>query len=120
VSRLLLLAVVRATVTPDTDTVAHHLGRDNSRFTCGKFSGSGEGALRLCHIACNMLRSVILLQLTLWVASIHAFYPFWPSWLECKTENNCVGEPKSEEKPHARGVHTYQLSQRVRDVSTAP
>jgi len=61
-----------------------------------------------------MLGTVILLQLTLWVASIHAFYPLIPPW-QCQEENNCAADSKSE-KPKARDVHTYQLSQRVRDV----
>jgi hypothetical protein len=62
-----------------------------------------------------MLRTVILLQLTLWVASIHAFYPFFPEWHQCEEDNSCRGDAKSE-KAKPRDVHTYKLSQRVRDV----
>lgn len=62
-----------------------------------------------------MLRTVILLQLTLWVASIHAFYPFFPEWhRQCEEDNSCEGDGKSGKT--ARGVNTYKLSQRVRDV----
>jgi hypothetical protein len=61
-----------------------------------------------------MLRTVILLQLTLWVVSIHAFFPYIPAW-QCEENNICGDDPKSE-KPKARGVQTYKLSQRVRNV----
>ncbi|OIW27553.1 acid protease [Coniochaeta ligniaria NRRL 30616] len=60
-----------------------------------------------------MLRTVILLQLTLWVASIHAFFPFFPEW-QCQ-ENNVCGDDSKSQKPKSRDVHTFKLSQRVRD-----
>lgn len=63
-----------------------------------------------------MLRTVIFLQLTLWVASIRAFYPFFPEWhQQCEAHNSCEGKAESG-KPTARDVQTYKLSQRVRDV----
>ncbi|KAB5585870.1 aspartic peptidase domain-containing protein [Coniochaeta sp. 2T2.1] len=64
-----------------------------------------------------MLRTIILLQLTLWVASIHAFFPFVPAW-QCEENGICEEDPSPETAPKVRDVHTYKLSQLSRDVCT--
>lgn len=35
-----------------------------------------------------MLRSLALVYLTLWVSSVHAFYPWFPEWL-CQDDHIC-------------------------------
>ncbi|KAK1750026.1 acid protease [Echria macrotheca] len=67
-----------------------------------------------------MLRVVVLLQLTLWVASIHAFFP----WNACEADNTCAasgrrsvdGEPESARRAAvpSTGV-TFDLYQRTAD-----
>jgi hypothetical protein len=61
-----------------------------------------------------MLATLIFLQLTLWVASIHAFYPFIPQW-QCEENHICEDGTKSS-KPKPRSTVTYKLSQRARNV----
>lgn len=63
-----------------------------------------------------MLRVVVLLQLTLWVASTRAFFP----WNPCEVDNTCAGASRRSVASRAappEGV-TFDLVQRAHHVST--
>lgn len=71
-----------------------------------------------------MLQIVVLLQLTLWVVSIHAFFPWIPDY-KCEEDNTCAEGPKSPVVSRAPGVAapdvvTYKLTQRVPDTNVDP
>jgi len=69
-----------------------------------------------------MLWTIILAQLTLWIAATNAFYPYFPQWL-CDEDHVCNAQTSKRttalgEGPSPEGGITLKLTQRIPDVSS--